>query len=86
MAQDTVSRDDPILQEAIRIIAAVSGVAEDRLFHGYVIEAMFTDSIVKALEAAFEKTCIVTVGNPQPQHCMTIHEFLSNIKKIKIND
>jgi len=85
MAKDTVSWDDPILLEAIRIIAAVSGVAEDRLFHGYVIEAMFTDPIVKALKAAFEGKCTVTVGNQQ-QHCMTIHEFLSSIKQIKIND
>jgi len=86
MANDAVSWDDPILKEAVKIIADVSGIAEDRLFHGYVIEAMFTEPIVKALKAAFEGKCTVNVGDHQPQHCLTINEFLSGIKKNMSND
>ena len=86
MANDAVSWDDPILKEALKIIADVSGVAEDKLFHDYVIEAMFTDPIVKALKAAFEGKCTVSVEDPQPRHCLTINEFLSGIKKNKSND
>jgi len=86
MANDAISWDDPILKDALKIIAEVSGIAEDSLYHEYVIEAMFTDPIVKALKAAFEGKCTVSVGEPQPRHCLTIHEFLSGIKKNISND
>lgn len=86
MANDAVSWDDPIIKEALKVIANVSGVEEDRLLHDYVIKAMFTDPIVKALKAAFEGKCTVNVGDAQSRHCLTINEFLSGIKKNKSND
>jgi hypothetical protein len=86
MANDDISWNDPIIKDALKIIADVSGIAEDGLYHDYVIEAMFTDSIVKALKAAFGGQCTVSVGDPQPHHCLTVKEFLSGIKKNMSND
>jgi hypothetical protein len=86
MTDDTTAKNDPIINNALKIIAGVSGVAEDRLHHEYVIEAMFTDPIVKALKAAFEGQCTVSVKNPNSQHCLTVSEFLSGIRKNTSND
>lgn len=86
MAKDALSWDDPIVKDALKIIADVSGIAEDGLYNEYVIEAMFTDPIVKALKAAFVEKCVVSIGDPQPRHCLTVSEFLSGIKKNRSND
>jgi hypothetical protein len=86
MTHDAVSWDDPVIKDALKIISDISGVAEDGLYHDYVIEAMFTDPIVKALKAAFVGQCTISVGNPRPHHCLTVKEFLSGIKKNKSND
>jgi hypothetical protein len=86
MTHDAVSWNDPIIKDALKIIADISGIAEDGLYHDYVIEAMFTDPIVKALKDAFAGQCTVSVGNPQPRHCLTVKEFLSGINKNISND
>ena len=86
MAHDAVSWNGPIIKDALKIISDVSGIAEDALYHDYVIEAMFTDPIVKALKSAFGGQCTVSVGDPQPRHCLTVKEFLSGINKNMSND
>lgn len=86
MANDSISWNDPHLKRARRIISEVTGVAEDGLAHEYVIEAMFTDSIIKALNAAFAGQCVVSLQNPKPGHCWTVKEFLIGIRKQNNND
>ena len=86
MANDSSSWDDPLLKDALKIISEVSGIREDGLYREYIIEAMFTEPIVKALKAAFAGQCTVSVGDPQPRHCLTVNEFLSGIKKNASND
>lgn len=81
MAYDAVSWNDPIIKDALKIISEISGIAEDGLYHDYVIEAMFTDPIVKALKDAFVGQCTVSVENQHPRHCLTVKEFLSGINK-----
>jgi hypothetical protein len=81
MANDPISWNDPIFRRARKIISEVTGIAEDGLAHEYVIEAMFTDSIIKALKDAFTGQCIVSVGDTKPGHCLTVKEFLSGINK-----